>query len=153
VVPPLFWRLPTQVCLQANRARKFSWQRIGSPVELRERVRLFRESDPNPVMRRLAEQLNVHPEGSRNWIRQAEADRGELSDGPTTEMIAENRRLGAEHRELRRANEVCGRPALRSRRSTPEFLETWIPRSAAKQAAAPPGGGRGNASVTLLVPG
>lgn len=34
----------------------------------------------------------------------------------------------------------------------PEFLETWIPRRAAKQAAAPPGGGRGNASVTLLVP-
>ena len=32
------------------------------PVELRERaVRLYRESDPKPVIRRLAEQLNVHP--------------------------------------------------------------------------------------------
>jgi hypothetical protein len=32
------------------------------PDELRERaVRLYRESDPKPVIRRLAEQLNVHP--------------------------------------------------------------------------------------------
>ena len=32
------------------------------PVELRERaVRLYRESDPKPVIRRLVEQLNVHP--------------------------------------------------------------------------------------------
>ena len=31
------------------------------PPELRERaVRLYRESDPKPVLRRLAEQLNVH---------------------------------------------------------------------------------------------
>ena len=48
------------------------------PPELRERaVRLYRESDPKPVIRRLAEQLNVHPEALRNWIRQAEADAGE----------------------------------------------------------------------------
>ena len=55
------------------------------PVELRARaVRLYRESvsgvDPKPVIRRLAEQLNVHPEALRNCIRQAE-------------MIAENRLL------------------------------------------------------------
>jgi len=32
------------------------------PVELPERaVRLYRESDPTPVIRRLAEQLNVRP--------------------------------------------------------------------------------------------
>jgi transposase len=29
------------------------------------------------VIRRLAEQLNVHPEALRNWIRQAQANRGE----------------------------------------------------------------------------
>ena len=41
------------------------------PDELRERaVRLYRESDPKPVIRQLAEQLNVHPEALRNWIRQ-----------------------------------------------------------------------------------
>ncbi|GAA1306079.1 transposase [Saccharothrix xinjiangensis] len=48
------------------------------PDELRARaVRLYRESDSKPVIRRLAEQLGVHPEALRNWIRQDEADRGE----------------------------------------------------------------------------
>jgi transposase len=78
-------------------------------------VRLYRESDPKPVIRRLAEQLNVHPEALRNWIRQAEADRGERGDRPTTEMIAENRRLLAENRELKRVNEVLRAAALISR--------------------------------------
>jgi transposase len=41
------------------------------PDELRERaVRLHREAEPKPVIRRLAKQLNVHPEALRNWIRQ-----------------------------------------------------------------------------------
>ncbi|WP_212993599.1 hypothetical protein [Actinoplanes auranticolor] len=35
---------------------------------------LYRESDPGPVIRRLAEQLNVHHEALRNRIRQAEAE-------------------------------------------------------------------------------
>ena len=74
------------------------------PVELRERaVRLYRESDPKPVIRRLAEQLNVHHEALR---RQAEADAGERDDRPTTAMIEENRRLAKENAELRRVNEV-----------------------------------------------
>jgi transposase-like protein len=45
------------------------------PLELRERaVRTYRTSDPKPVIRRMAEELGVHPEALRNWIRQAEAD-------------------------------------------------------------------------------
>ena len=77
------------------------------PDELRERaVRLYRESEPKPVIRRLAEQLNVHPEALRNWIRQDQADRGERDDRPSTAMIEENRRLQREVRELRRVNEV-----------------------------------------------
>ena len=67
--------------------------------------------NPGPVIRRLAEQLNVHPEALRNWIRQAEADHGDRVDRPTTEMIEENRRLKRENSELRRAKS-CGRPAL-----------------------------------------
>ncbi|WP_156313268.1 transposase [Micromonospora sp. HK10] len=48
------------------------------PDELRERaVRLYRESDPKPVIRQLARQLGVHHEALRNWIRQDEADRGQ----------------------------------------------------------------------------
>jgi Transposase len=38
------------------------------PDELRERaVRLYRESDPKPVIRHLAQQLGVHHEALRNW--------------------------------------------------------------------------------------
>ncbi|MBB6172883.1 transposase [Nocardiopsis mwathae] len=77
------------------------------PDELRERaVRLYRESDPKPVIRRMAEQLNVHPEALRNWIRQDEADRGRRHDRPTTETAEENRRLRRENAELKRVNEV-----------------------------------------------
>lgn len=77
------------------------------PVELRERaVRLYRESDPKPVIAQLARQLNVHPEALRTWLRQDEADRGERQDRPTTEMVEENRRLRAEVKQLRAVNEV-----------------------------------------------
>ncbi|MFE9959229.1 transposase [Micromonospora sp. NPDC005299] len=106
------------------------------PDELRQRaVRLYRESDPKPVIKRLAERLVLHPEVLRNWIRQDQADRGEREDRPTSEMAQENRRLRKEVAELRRANEIlkaasayfapeldptrrrsCG-PSSRSRRS------------------------------------
>jgi transposase len=77
------------------------------PDELRERaVRLYRESHPRPVIRRLAEQLGVHHEALRNWIRQDEADRGERDDRPTTAEAEELRRLRKENAELRRANEI-----------------------------------------------
>ena len=56
------------------------------PVELRERaVRLYRESDPKPVIAQLARQLNVHPEALRNWIRQNEHEPSTLEDRPTTD--------------------------------------------------------------------
>lgn len=77
------------------------------PDELRARaVRLWRESDPKPVIRRLAEQLGVHPEALRNWIRQDEADRGERDDRPTSAELEELRRLRKDNAELRRANEI-----------------------------------------------
>lgn len=77
------------------------------PDELRERaVRLYRESDPKPPFSRLAEQLNVHPEALRNWIRQDEADQGRPHEQPGTDMAEENRRLKKENAELKRVNEV-----------------------------------------------
>ena len=77
------------------------------PDELRARaVRLYRESDPKPAIKRLAEQLGVHPEALRNWIRQGQVDAGERNDRPTTEMVEENRRLLKENAELRRVNEI-----------------------------------------------
>ena len=77
------------------------------PDELRARaVRLYRESDPKPVIRQLARQLGVHHEALRTCIRQAEADAGERTDRPTTDMADENKRLRQEVAELRRANEI-----------------------------------------------
>jgi transposase len=75
--------------------------------ELRARaVRLYRESNPKPVIKRLAEQLGVHPEALRNWIRQDEADHGERLDRPSTVESEELRRLRRENAELKRANEI-----------------------------------------------
>ena len=58
------------------------------------------------MIRRLAEQLNVHPEALRSWIRQAQADHGERDDRPSAAMLEENRRLARQNAELRRVNEV-----------------------------------------------
>jgi transposase len=54
---------------------------------------------------RVANQLGVHPEALRNWVRQAEVDSGQRPGVPTAEQhrIAE---LEREVRELRRANEI-----------------------------------------------
>lgn len=77
------------------------------PDELRARaVRLWREADPKPVIRRLADQLGVHPEALRNWIRQDETGRGVRDDRPTSSELEELRRLRKENTELRRANEI-----------------------------------------------
>ena len=77
------------------------------PDELRERaVRLYRTSNPRPTFRGLAEQLGVHHEALRNWVRQAEADDGERDDRPTSAENEELRRLRKEVSELRRANEI-----------------------------------------------
>jgi transposase len=77
------------------------------PDELRARaVRLYRESDPKPVIRRLAEQLGVHPEALRNWIKQDQANHGERDDLPTSAELEELRRLRRENAELKRANEI-----------------------------------------------
>ncbi|MFH7340595.1 transposase [Streptomyces sp. KHY 26] len=76
------------------------------PLELRERaVRMYRTAEPKPVIRRMAEELGVHHEALRNWIRQAEADAGER-DLLTTEEKNELAQLRREVRDLRRANEV-----------------------------------------------
>jgi transposase len=75
------------------------------PDELRERaVRLVRESG-RPIAH-VAEDLGVHREALRLWVRQAEADRGERSDLLTSSEREELRRLRAENSELRRANEI-----------------------------------------------
>ncbi|MFJ4818126.1 transposase [Streptomyces sp. NPDC088801] len=59
-------------------------------LELRERaVRMSRAPEPKPVIRRMAEELGVHHEALRGWIRRAEADAGESDDLLTSHNRAE----------------------------------------------------------------
>ncbi len=75
------------------------------PDELRERaVRLVRESG-RPIAH-VAEDLGIHREALRLWVRQAEADRGEREDRLTSDERDELKRLRAEISELRRANDI-----------------------------------------------
>jgi transposase len=77
------------------------------PLELRERaMRLYRQAEPKPVIAHLADQLGIHREALRNWIRQDQADHGERDDLPSTAVLEENRRLAKENAELRRVNEI-----------------------------------------------
>ncbi|MBX6169026.1 MAG: transposase [Thermobispora bispora] len=81
------------------------------PPELRERaVRMVfeirRQNGGAPgAIARVAEQLGVHREALRGWVRQAEIDQGQRPGTSTTDAqrIAE---LEREVRELRRANEI-----------------------------------------------
>ncbi|MFC8425495.1 transposase [Streptomyces sp. NPDC057236] len=77
------------------------------PLELCERaVRMYRASEPKPVIRRMAEELGVHHEALRNRIRQAEADAGERGDMLTTAEREELAALRKENVQLKRTNEV-----------------------------------------------
>ncbi|MBT2545401.1 transposase [Streptomyces sp. ISL-44] len=90
------------------------------PLELRERaVRMYRTAEPKPVIRRMAEDLGVHHEALRNWIRQAEADASERGGVLTT---AEREELAALRKEKASSSSgrtrACGRPRLFSRHSS-----------------------------------
>ena len=75
------------------------------PDELRERaVRLVFESK-RPIAH-VAQDLGIHKESLRLWVRQAEADSGRRRDLLTSEEREELRRLRKEVVELRRANAI-----------------------------------------------
>ncbi|WP_438361846.1 IS3 family transposase [Micromonospora sicca] len=81
------------------------------PDELRERAtRLAVEARRDPAssigaIRRIADQLGVHPEALRTWVKQAETDVGARS-GTTSSEAARIAELEREVRELRRANQI-----------------------------------------------
>ena len=82
------------------------------PRELRERaVRLVAEHRDEyeteyAAIRSIAAKLGIAtPESLRKWIRQAEVDTGQRQ-GVSSEESAEIRKLRAEVKELRRANEI-----------------------------------------------
>jgi transposase len=76
------------------------------PLELRERaVRLYLESGGRPIAQ-VARDLGIHREALRQWVRQAEADRGRRRDLLSSEEREELKRLRKENAELRRANAI-----------------------------------------------
>ena len=57
------------------------------------------------VIRRIAGQLDVHPEALRTWVKRAEVDGGQRP-GTTSQDAARIVELEREVRELRRANHI-----------------------------------------------
>ena len=73
--------------------------------ELRERaVRFYFES--NRPIAHVAQDLGIHKEALRQWVRQAEADRGVRRDLLKTDEREELKRLCKENAELKRANAI-----------------------------------------------
>ena len=81
------------------------------PAELRERaVRMVFETieqtgERQGAVARVAHSLGIGVESLRNWVRQAEIDRGARA-GLTTEERRRIVELEKENRELRRSNEI-----------------------------------------------
>jgi len=79
--------------------------------ELKERAtRLALDARRDPTskvgaIKRIADQLGIHPEALRTWVRQAEVDGG-IVPGVTTVDSQRISDLERENRELRRANEI-----------------------------------------------
>ena len=65
------------------------------------------------AIKRIADQLGVHPEALRTRVRQAEIDDG-VRPGVTSEDTARVAELEREVRQLRRANEILNRLRFRA---------------------------------------
>ena len=57
------------------------------------------------AIRRIAEELGVHPEALRTWVKKAQIDQG-TRPGTTTDQAQRIKELEKEIRELRRANAI-----------------------------------------------
>jgi transposase len=81
------------------------------PVEQRERAtrmaleRLGEYKTPYACAQALGPKLGVGAETLRKWIVQAQVDAGDRN-GPTSEELEEIKKLKAENRDLREANEI-----------------------------------------------
>ena len=81
------------------------------PDELRERaIRLAVDLRRDPAtkvgaVKRVGEQLGIHPETLRTWVAQVEVDEGHRR-GVTTAEAQRIAELERENKELRRANEI-----------------------------------------------
>ncbi len=65
----------------------------------------------------ISSKIGVNHETVRNWVRRAETDAGERA-GVTSDELAELKKLKAENKELRRANEILEAASASSGRSS-----------------------------------
>ena len=100
-----------------------SWDLRKYPDGLRERAtRMALEALAEPAqakgaIRRIGEELGVHPEALRTWVKKAQVDGG-LRPGTTTDEAQRIKELEKGVRELRRANAILkSASACLSRRS------------------------------------
>lgn len=104
-------------------------------VELKERAtRMAVEARKDPATRpgalkRIGDQLGVHPEALRTWVKQAEIDGG-VRPGTTTSEAERIAQLERENRELRRANTILKQASafFASRRSTAHSADRGVRR-------------------------
>ena len=88
-----------------------SWDSRKYPDELRERatrIALEALADPARVkgaIRRIADELGVHPEALRTWVKKAQVDQG-TRPGTTADQALRIKELKKEVRELPRANAI-----------------------------------------------
>jgi transposase len=80
-----------------------------SPEFRAEAVRLIQEGGRTP--RQLAADLGCSEEAIRNWLKQAQLDAGQRTDGLTTAERAELRQLRAENRVLRMERDLLKKAA------------------------------------------
>jgi transposase len=80
------------------------------PEEFKSEAVQLARSSPEKSIRQLAYELGISAQTLRNWIKQAEIDRGER-EGLTTEEREELRRLRRENRILREEREILKKAA------------------------------------------
>ena len=90
-------------CVSEPRGR--AWEALADPARAK------------GAIRRIGEELGVHPEALRTWVKKAQVDGG-LRPGTTTDEAQRIKELEKEVRELRRANAILNSAsACLSRRS------------------------------------
>jgi transposase len=93
--------------------RKYSVELQDRPT----RMAMDARRDPETswgAIKRIADQLGVHPEALRNWVRQAAVD-GAVRPGTTTDDATRIAELEQEVCELRRPTRSSRRPRRKSR--------------------------------------
>ena len=86
------------------------------PAEFRQRILELVRAGRKPV--ELAKEFELSAQTIGNWVKQADLDSGQRSDGLTSEEREELRRLRRENRQLREEREILKKAAAWFARET-----------------------------------